>query len=590
MTIRKHAVACVIAGLCSLAAPAFAATRVEQADKAVDAAMDSAYAQALADFDRAIASNPGDAALAVSRCEFIGQFTDSEGGRYLERAETDLDACNQKLEALAKAPEVQVYDFANDWDDDAMARGDALLAGASHWPLPLRRKLAADLASRYRYKPHVDQHGKQVIIQAAELGDGASIGEAVAALVEAGEATRAQALLDRAPAAESDWTANERVRAALKLPDTRAARNELFRQQKAGRGVAPSVAALAQLRAGDVRAAKAALGDARGNSEEQLDARFGVAMAMRDYPTAATAIRMQDWDNLAENTGRFLALAAASPPSLLRPAMWASLFVLLACVALYLLMPAVLLVPVHYRGLARRLAHRAPPPLFESVRLRHAWMAIVAFLLVPMCVLAVVDPAHFGDVFANGANPDPKRMLLTTSLTDALCLALFAPIVLRLARAGQFRPATALRAWKQVLLAVAICWAVGALLGVVHRWMGTDTMTDQVRMVNDLINRHDTRWDGILALLSVALLVPIWEEFSFRGMVLGGMSRHIGFAWANFWQALLFALCHNDWPRFPYYLTMGLLAGWLVRRTGRLAPAILLHMIINATAFFLLRH
>jgi membrane protease YdiL (CAAX protease family) len=68
------------------------------------------------------------------------------------------------------------------------------------------------------------------------------------------------------------------------------------------------------------------------------------------------------------------------------------------------------------------------------------------------------------------------------------------------------------------------------------------------------------------------------------------MSRHIGFAWANFWQALLFALCHNDWPRFPYYLTMGLLAGWLVRRTGRLAPAILLHMIINATAFFLLRH
>lgn len=589
MAIRGRARGCVVVCTLLITGLALADTRMEQETRAVDAAFDSAYMQALANFDLDMGESAGDAALAVNRCEFIQQFTDSEGGRYLERAEADLDECNGKLKSLESFPEVQVYDFENDWDDGATQRGEALLAKSAGWPLPLRKKLVADLASRYRYKPGNDDGRKKVIIQAAELGDDASMSEAVAALIEVGEAERAQALLDHAPPARSDWFASKRVRAALDLPDKQAARNELLRQQKANRQVAPAVAALAQLRAGDVQASKAALGDAHGTDEESLDARFRVAMAMQDYPAAASCVRLQDWSDFAENTGRFLTLVAASPLSLMRPALWASVAILAACVLFYLLLPGVLLVPVHYRGLARRVSGRIATPLFEAVRMRHAWAAIAMFLLVPLCVLAAVDPGHFGAIFADGGKPGPGLMLRAITLADALCLLLFAPMVLRFARAGKFHPAAALGAWKRVLLAIGISLAVGMALGVLQRLMGVDTMTDQVRMVNDLINSPRTRAGGIFALFVVALLVPLWEEFSFRGMVLGGMSRHIGFGWANLWQALLFALCHNDWPRFPYYVTVGLLAGWLVKRTGKLAPSIFMHMIINATAFLLLR-
>ena len=45
-----------------------------------------------------------------------------------------------------------------------------------------------------------------------------------------------------------------------------------------------------------------------------------------------------------------------------------------------------------------------------------------------------------------------------------------------------------------------------------------------------------------------------------------------------------FAVVHDDWPRFPYYLTMGLVAGWLVRRYRSVGPAIALHMLNNAIA------
>jgi membrane protease YdiL (CAAX protease family) len=70
----------------------------------------------------------------------------------------------------------------------------------------------------------------------------------------------------------------------------------------------------------------------------------------------------------------------------------------------------------------------------------------------------------------------------------------------------------------------------------------------------------------------------------FRGFVLGGLSRHLSFGWANAWQALLFAALHFDASHFVFYLVLGLVAGWLVRRTGGLAASMALHAVNNAIA------
>ncbi len=48
------------------------------------------------------------------------------------------------------------------------------------------------------------------------------------------------------------------------------------------------------------------------------------------------------------------------------------------------------------------------------------------------------------------------------------------------------------------------------------------------------------------ALLLSSVLVPIIEELVFRGCVLGGLSRHISFGWANVLQAALFASLHEE--------------------------------------------
>jgi membrane protease YdiL (CAAX protease family) len=87
-----------------------------------------------------------------------------------------------------------------------------------------------------------------------------------------------------------------------------------------------------------------------------------------------------------------------------------------------------------------------------------------------------------------------------------------------------------------------------------------------------------------LALLLVAVLVPILEELVFRGFILGGLTRHLSFGWANTWQACLFAILHFDFTHVAFYVSLGLVAGWLVRRTRGLGASIALHVLNNAIA------
>jgi membrane protease YdiL (CAAX protease family) len=78
------------------------------------------------------------------------------------------------------------------------------------------------------------------------------------------------------------------------------------------------------------------------------------------------------------------------------------------------------------------------------------------------------------------------------------------------------------------------------------------------------------------------VLVPVIEELVFRGCLLGGLSRHISFRWANLWQAAIFAGLHDGWNHFVYLFVLALIAGWLTKKTKGLAMPILLHAINNA--------
>jgi len=85
-------------------------------------------------------------------------------------------------------------------------------------------------------------------------------------------------------------------------------------------------------------------------------------------------------------------------------------------------------------------------------------------------------------------------------------------------------------------------------------------------------------------MLAVAVIVPVAEEFVFRGVVLGAYSRWVSFGWANVLQASLFTLGHDAPAAMPVLFALGLLAGRLRQQSGGLLASILLHGVNNVVA------
>jgi uncharacterized protein len=103
----------------------------------------------------------------------------------------------------------------------------------------------------------------------------------------------------------------------------------------------------------------------------------------------------------------------------------------------------------------------------------------------------------------------------------------------------------------------------------------------------------------LLGTLAGLFFSPISEELFFRGFVLPKLNESMSFWPANLVQAALFVAIH--WPNwlwvggFHWSLVMtsvsifilGLLFGWLTRRTNSVWPAVAMHVLNNFLAAFL---
>ena len=544
----------------------------------------AAYHDVIAEFDAAILTAPNDAALAVARCRFISQFTDEDYGEWVEAAPADLEACGQALSVRWRnAPVAQLFALEQLSGDDAIKLGEKLFKASSQWPAPQRRQLLTKLSESLEDE-NADRAG-ELAVMAARLGEPSRAALAVDHLVARKQFTAAAALLRDTPPATVTWQAKERIEAALALPDPHAAVAELRRYAKSGFEVEAAIAARAHLRAGDVAVARKLLKGNDGEGVALQQVRFDAALAAHDFDAAAATVTMTDAEDFAANAGRFAVLLAQAPQMLWSGPMLFAALVCAAVVLVLVLVPGLLLVPVHYRGLVRRVRGRAAMPLLDGVGLRHAWIGGALMLCVPLLTAAVIEPGSLEALLGGETLPPADALFRITLWGTVLGLLCLVPVMRGMDLRQLVGDRTAIRESWRVLLAWACLVGVGALVGLMNSQSGGSTETMQTKVVDALATSGRDTYGPLVALLVVALLVPIFEELVFRGLILGGLTRHISFGWANTLQAVLFAAIHDDMPRFPFYLALGLLAGWLVKKTRALGPAIALHVANNALAF-----
>jgi len=544
-----------------------------------------AYRNVLQRFDIAIQAAPHDATLAVERCTFINRFTDEDYDP-VESAPEDFAACQKWLrQSYADAPEVQLFLQTQLWGEEGTKAGEALLKRSERWPQAVRGAFLAHLSEVHAYEDN-DERAGELAVEASRLGDTSRLDKAIEYLASKKKFAEAGQLLAKAPLGENEWDARSRIEAALKLPDGRVALAELRRSQDAGIVIQEGLAGRVHLHAGNIAMALQLLKKCPCKQADAQRARFEVAIAAKNYADAANLI---DWNNskrITENMQRFVQVLSRSPLMVFKPSMMVGVIVASMMLAVLALLPALVLVPAHYRGLVRRFSGRAiAMPLFDRIGLRHAWIGLALLFVVPLVVGVLVEPSGIMGTL-DGSTAEPAilfRAMLWGSVAGLACTLWVArPMGIR----HLLGNASTLRSAGWVLLCWGALFAIGALLGLLYSNSG-GAQTLQTQTVEALAQGGVTEAGLAVTLLLMAVLVPIAEEVTFRGLLLGGLTRHIGFGWANFIQASLFMTIHNDWPRFPFYLAMGLFGGWLVKRTRALGPAIALHMLNNALAVIL---
>lgn len=118
-----------------------------------------------------------------------------------------------------------------------------------------------------------------------------------------------------------------------------------------------------------------------------------------------------------------------------------------------------------------------------------------------------------------------------------------------------------------------------------------------VEAVQDVgFNYYITGFDRVIAFVTLVIIAPIAEEIIFRGWLYGLVRKKTSPKMANIWSvilssllvSLLFGLIHFQWNVGVNVFAMSLVLCAMREITGTIYSGILMHMIKNGVAFWLL--
>lgn len=171
----------------------------------------------------------------------------------------------------------------------------------------------------------------------------------------------------------------------------------------------------------------------------------------------------------------------------------------------------------------------------------------------------------------------------TTAAGAAIQYGIILGVVLLIARGldrrtlGLVAPRSWWRAFGLGLAALVAIWVLGAVLNVF-----LEAGEEQGLVPNG--------WDSsrtapfVANFLVVAVMAPIVEEITFRGLGFAAVGSVLAPVWAVAVTGLAFGLAHGLVIALPVLSIFGVILGWLRWKTDSLYPPIVLHAVFNAAA------
>lgn len=210
-------------------------------------------------------------------------------------------------------------------------------------------------------------------------------------------------------------------------------------------------------------------------------------------------------------------------------------------------------------------SNRVPRPCLPEGIVGLVVFSVVGYGIGSQLSQLGLDPVAYGLVF--------------TALSGVAGIAGFAAaVLLRIRSLGPFSVRQTSRRWLLI--------GVGA--GVVAFGVKGLAVMAYTAITGDTANPQTIYAEGgsggvlslILATVFLGFLTPLGEELIFRGVIANVLLRH-GPVFGVVSSALIFAFMHGINIVFPAALVMGLVGAELLRRSGSVWPAVVVHVVFN---------
>jgi membrane protease YdiL (CAAX protease family)/tetratricopeptide (TPR) repeat protein len=273
-----------------------------------------------------------------------------------------------------------------------------------------------------------------------------------------------------------------------------------------------------------------------------------------------------------------------------------SLLAFLLILALLLIVPSIWILPVYFIGHHFKLKDKNKS--FTTLwGLKAFWLVSAGYLIASFFTI-FVDPeiiySHFNSSFYTPELSQSQLGLMAIVFISIFSIFGFTSLY----KKNFFILLSSL--WtirKSILVGIGILLIYRILIGIYIK-IGVysfDISIDEIANIPNIllsskqeIEAIITSYGKLIGFLIICLIVPIYEEIIFRGVIFDACQRYISFNSANVIQALLFATIHLNLFLFPVFFLFGFITGILRRKSGGLLPGIVFHIINNTLAISIL--
>ncbi len=562
----------------------------------LSSAKDQNFQRILDQYNAYIETHPSSITAKVERCKFIGNAYWDEYEEYNLKEEETEECISSLYLQYPDVPEVVIYRAENRYGEaqlEALEKAENLIrAEEARWSGPQQASIYQMFAEAQEEQ---DARALAYYVKAQEKNDGLDLSLPIARIYKQqgklGLAKRE--LLGRLEQDTMLWKMNQKATLLLELKEPETALYLFDRiSETDSTYIDNSEMATVMSELGDLDLSREFL--ARDTVQEwnrvvKVQNLFVHDLEHSSPETALLTYRnLQKLDSNDDFFGvKRLMISFKNPFLSWRFSELFHFFLLFLSVIVVLIIPYLWVLPIYsLGGLLRKTNRTVVPKLHFNWGIRHFWAISFLYLLAQYAVLLVFDYQeyvnYYFDIGISYDGLDVENGLAPRMLFYIILMALSTVLVLKKDVLKHIYR-TNMGMVRMVSLGIGFLIFNAILLKFLGRFVDLSEHTAPSVLLSakaEIVSLMQTYGFGAAVIL-ISLVVPLYEELIFRGVILGAVEKQTGFVFANIFQAVLFALIHFDLSLFLFYLIFGLITGHFVKRTKGLLTGIIFHAMNN---------